>query len=265
MIKLLVTDLDATILFNDSFPDMVINGIEKLLENGVNIVIASGRMLHSIVYYQKLLKLTSPIIAYNGAMIGTLDFKILYHSPIPYPMWKDIVSYLMEEHLQINLYFNDTLYIVGRSEYGENYPKQNKVDALLVEDLRELPELPTTKVLGIGDAERIKKIISPMRASSDGILYITTSSPTYLEIMKSGVSKGEAVKYLARILDISCEEIAGLGDSFNDIELLKEVGLGITFRNAPEEVKLAANYITSEESLFGFEEVVDYIIWKNHS
>ncbi len=132
MIKLFVTDLDGTILFNDRFPDIVIEGIERLLKEDINIVIASGRMFHSILYYQKLLGLSSPIIAYNGAMIGTSDFRILYHSPIPYPMWKEIAIYLRERDLQINLYFNDALYIVGKSEYGENYPKQNKVDALFV-------------------------------------------------------------------------------------------------------------------------------------
>jgi hypothetical protein len=265
MIKLLVTDLDGTILFNDSFPKVVIEGIDKLLKGGINVAIASGRMLHSIVYYQRLLNLISPIIAYNGAMIGTLDFKILYHSPIPYPLWKEVALYLREEGLQINLYFNDSLYILGKTEYGENYPKQNKVDALFIEDLEGLPELPTTKLLGIGDADRIEKIIHPIKTKFDGAFYITTSSPTYLEIMKNGVSKGEAIKYLAKILDISISEIASVGDSFNDIELLKEAGVGITFKNAPEEVKEVANYITSKENTDGFKEVVEYILWRNHS
>jgi len=265
MIKLLVTDLDGTILFNDSFPKVVKEGIDKLLSRDVNVTIASGRMLHSIAYYQKLLNLNSPIIAYNGAMIGTLDFKILYHSPILYPLWEEVARYLREEGLQMNLYFNDTLYIIGKTEYGENYPKQNKVDALFIEDWKDLPKLPTTKLLGIGNADVIKKVITQIKAKFNSLLYITTSSPTYLEIMKYGVSKGEAIKYLVKIPNISVSEIASVGDSFNDIELIKEAGVGITFNNAPEEVKAVADYVTSKDSPDGFEEVVEYILWRNRS
>lgn len=265
MIKMLVTDLDGTILFRDSFPEIILEGIETLIKNGIKVCIASGRMLSSIYKYYTVLGLDTPIIAYNGAMIGDKDLNILYHKPIEYPLWYQVFKILVNEDFQINLYFNDNLYIFRKNGYGDNYPTQNKVPASFVDTEEELPRLPTTKVLGIGQPELVSRFERRLKERFDSNLYITTSSPTYLEIMDNSVSKGKALSILSNILGISISEIAGLGDSFNDLELIKEAGIGITFNNAPEELKMSADYVTKLSAPEGFGEVVDFILWKNHS
>ncbi|MBC7321317.1 HAD family phosphatase [bacterium] len=264
MIRVLVTDLDGTILFNDTFPDIVREGIEMLLKHGIKVCIASGRMLSSIYNYYKILELDTPIIAYNGAMIGDKDLNIIYHEPIEYPAWFQILEVLLEKDFQINLYFNDNLYIFRKNSYGGNYPLQNKVPAIFVDNIEEIPKLPTTKILGIGSPELVKETQLKLRKIFNNSFYITTSSPTYLEIMNSRVSKGRALKFLSEILDVPISDIAGLGDSFNDFELIRDAGFGITFNNSPEELKEIADYITERDSPEGFREVVDFIVWKNH-
>lgn len=263
MIEILVTDLDGTILFNDSFPQVVIEGIETLKRNGIRVCIASGRMLSSIYKYYKILGLDTPIIAYNGAMIGDKDLNILYHKPIRYPLWYQVFNTLVDEDFQINLYFNDNLYIFRKNGYGENYPAQNKVSASFVDAIEEIPKLPATKLLGIGRPDLVSRFESKLKERFDSSLYITTSSPTYLEIMDRDVSKGRALRILSDILGVPISNIAGLGDSFNDLELIKEAGVGITFNNAPEELKRIADYVTKLSAPEGFGEVVDLIIWKN--
>jgi len=263
MIKVLVTDLDGTILFNDTFPDIVKEGIEELIKNDIKICIASGRMLSSIYNYYKILNLDTPIIAYNGAMIGNRDLNILYHEPIEFPVWFQVFKILLEEDFQINLYFDDKLHIFRKNLYGDRYPIQNKVPAKFIENLDEIPKLPTTKILGISSPEAVKITQARLKRIFDGNLYITTSSPTYLEIMNISVSKGKALKLLSEIMGIPISNIAGLGDSFNDFELIRDAGLGITFNNAPKELKDVADYVTQYDSPEGFREVVELILWKN--
>lgn len=265
MIKALVTDLDGTILFNDTFPDIVKEGIEELIKHNIKICIASGRMLSSIYNYYRILNLDTPIIAYNGAMIGDKTLNILYHEPIEFPVWFQVFKILLEEDFQINLYFDDKLYIFRKNVYGDRYPLQNKVPAKFIESLDEIPKLPTTKVLGIGSPEIVKMTQAKLKKVFDSSLYITTSSPTYLEIMNSNVSKGKALRLLSEIIGIPISNIAGLGDSFNDFELIRDAGLGITFNNAPKELKDVADYVTQRNSPEGFKEVVEFILWKNRS
>jgi|YNPMSStandDraft_1061717.scaffolds.fasta_scaffold01146_12 Cof subfamily protein (haloacid dehalogenase superfamily) len=263
MIKLLVTDLDGTILFNDSFPQIVREGIERLSSYGIKVCIASGRMLSSIYNYYRILGLDTPIIAYNGAMIGDKDLNILYHKPIEFSVWFKVFRILYKKDFQINLYFNDNLYIFRKNVYGDRYPLQNKVQAKFVDDPDEIPGLPTTKVLGIGPPEIVEETRIELKKIFDSNLYITTSSPTYLEIMDSGVSKGRALMFLSQMLKIPVTDIAGLGDSFNDLELIRDAGIGITFKNSPQELKDVADYVTESNSPEGFREVVEFILWKN--
>ncbi len=264
MIKVLVTDLDGTILFNDNIPDVVREGIDMLLNYGIKVCIASGRMFSSIYNYYKILGLDTPIIAYNGAMIGDKDLNIIYHEPIDYPTWFQIFEVLLREDFQINLYFNDKLYIFRGNPYGNNYPLQNKVHAIFIDNIKYIPKLPTTKILGIGPPELVRETQFKLKEIFNCRFCITTSSPTYLEIMNNRVSKGKALRFLSEMLGISTFEMAGLGDSFNDFELIRDAGLGITFNNSPEELKKIADYVTQKDSPEGFREVVDFIIWKNH-
>ena len=67
------------------------------------------------------------------------------------------------------------------------------------------------------------------------------SGKRVLAIKARGVSKAEAIKELARILDISTEDIIAFGDEVNDMEMLKLVGLGIAMENADDVVKEAAD------------------------
>lgn len=66
----------------------------------------------------------------------------------------------------------------------------------------------------------------------------------FFEIMPKGYSKASAMKRLAKELDVSMEQTAALGDSSNDIPMLRCAGIGIAMGNATADVKEAADYIT---------------------
>ena len=56
--------------------------------------------------------------------------------------------------------------------------------------------------------------------------------------------KVQAIQELARILDISLNEIVAFGDDKNDVEMLKMCGIGVAVNNAIPDVKEIADYIT---------------------
>lgn len=64
------------------------------------------------------------------------------------------------------------------------------------------------------------------------------------EITKTAFSKGTAVRYLSEFLGIPIEDTIAIGDSENDLEMLKAVGVGIAMGNAPDYVKEAADDVT---------------------
>ena len=78
MIKLFAFDIDGTLLDSSiSMPKENINALRKLNESGVKTVLASGRVLASIKYYQNIIGYDNPMIATNGTVIA-LDSKNIH-------------------------------------------------------------------------------------------------------------------------------------------------------------------------------------------
>ncbi len=65
-----------------------------------------------------------------------------------------------------------------------------------------------------------------------------------IDISVGGVNKWNAVKYVAEENNISVQNIISFGDAVNDIKLLEKSGIGISMKNAIEEVRNSADYIT---------------------
>lgn len=67
----------------------------------------------------------------------------------------------------------------------------------------------------------------------------------FFEIMPKGCSKASAMEFLAGALGIPMEETAALGDSSNDIPMLRCAHKGIAMGNATDDVKMEADYVTT--------------------
>lgn len=82
----------------------------------------------------------------------------------------------------------------------------------------------------------------------ENMFEITSSEPTRIEFVKKGISKIEAIKRIATILNIDKENIVAIGDGENDINMLKYCGCGIAMGNANANVKQIADIITDSNN-----------------
>ena len=72
---------------------------------------------------------------------------------------------------------------------------------------------------------------------------VTVAHPRFLEFVAPGVSKGQAVRWLARRQSIPLGQVLAIGDQLNDLEMIAAVGHGTAMPQAPAEVIAAARYI----------------------
>ena len=77
---------------------------------------------------------------------------------------------------------------------------------------------------------------------------ITTSLDSNLEINAPGVTKGSALLALAEHLGLARSQLMAMGDSGNDLAMLQAAGLGIAMGNATEEVKAAADAVSTDNN-----------------
>ena len=73
---------------------------------------------------------------------------------------------------------------------------------------------------------------------------VANSNGNWITIIPNSINKLTSIKWLINGLDINTNEVIYFGDSTNDIQAIKELGLGVAMKNAQKEVKDIANEIT---------------------
>jgi len=83
--------------------------------------------------------------------------------------------------------------------------------------------------------------------------HVLTGTIPYLgeaggEVSMPGVHKGAAIAHLAERLGVPMSDTIGIGDSYNDLEMLRMCGVGIAMGNADATVKSYADDVTTSVS-----------------
>ncbi len=244
--RLVALDLDGTLLdSNHAVTDRTRVTLQKLSQEGVVVVLASGRMHQSILPISNRIGLENPIISYNGGMVKDAKTGNLYHhSPIPAEIAMELVEHCDRRGLHLNFCLDDELYIRTRNSWSELYESRTGVGAQALGDLRELAGSEPTKMQVLEAPEKIQELLIEFRRHFGGRLYITQTQIEYIEFMNQGVSKGPALRALVDRLGIEMDSVVAFGDSYNDESMMKAVGFSVAMGNAVEEIKICADYVT---------------------
>ena len=84
----------------------------------------------------------------------------------------------------------------------------------------------------------------------------TNREKYYVNFNHSHTSKGVAVNYFCKMYSLNKSKVMAIGDSYNDLEMLSNVGIGVAMKNAPYEVKQIARFVVEDVNLDGVEEAL---------
>jgi hypothetical protein len=129
-----------------------------------------------------------------------------------------------------------------------------------VPDLLAAIRHPVTKVLAVGEPPLPSELAERARAHFAGTADVTISHPRFLEFVAPGVSKGRAVRWLARRLGVPLAATLAIGDQWNDLEMLAEVGHGAAMPTAPLEVRAVARYIAPPLADEGVASLIEQLV-----
>ncbi|MBC8457373.1 MAG: HAD family phosphatase [Deltaproteobacteria bacterium] len=244
--KLAAIDLDGTLLDRQyQLSDENSQAVQELAATGVIIVLASGRMHATILPFSQKMRLTDPIISYNGAMVKQLKTgEVLHHIPIPNSLSSEIITRCDKHKLHLNFYLDDLLYVCERNKWSELYDSRTGATSHPMGDLHQFDGHEPTKLQIVNAPERIDRLLIEFQNQFQGRLYITKTQPEYLEFMNPSVSKGRALHAIAKQLDVPDTHTVAFGDGYNDISLMESAGFCIAMGNSVDEIKKRADYIT---------------------
>ena len=112
----------------------------------------------------------------------------------------------------------------------------------------------------VGDTDDVTRIMTEVNPKYKEEYSMLRSSRIFLEFLEKHTSKGEALKALAKYLNVSMDETMAIGDAGNDIPMIKEAKIGVAMENAFPEVLEVADYITSSNRESGVAKALNKFI-----
>ncbi|HIU40360.1 MAG TPA: HAD family hydrolase [Candidatus Aphodocola excrementigallinarum] len=244
VIKCVILDIDGTISNSKSeITKETKNILNYLMKKGVIVILSSGRTAQYVVNISKKISAENIIISNNGSYI--YDYKnneVLYENHYTKKnlklIWNTCLKY------NVDMIFNDD--IVRFRKYICLNKSYNEENDIIINDFDELKsKIYQIVLLGNNDNNfsnclaEIKKfgfIINNFSKGSNGI--------NFADVNCNGVTKGTAVKKISKLLNVKKDEILCIGDSLNDIELFNNCGVKVAMKNAHDNLKILADYIT---------------------
>lgn len=267
-ICLVALDIDGTLLDHDLIlRDRTRRAVRAAVDRGAVVVLATGRMASSVRPLAEAIGLQGPLIAYQGALIRELPApgergpgRLLHHRPLPAQVARAAVRWSTVRGLRPHLNHLERFIVPVDDPNAEDYSLFLGARAELVEDLETAITHPVTKVIAVAEEPLPTDILAAARAEFDGRAAPTISHPRFLEFVAPGVSKGWAVRWLARRLGIPLEQTLAIGDQRNDVEMLRAVGHGVAMAGAPAEVLAAARYLAPPVGEEGAAQILEALV-----
>ncbi len=273
MYKFVAIDLDGTML--NSYGIVTENTkevIKKVIEKGIDVIIASGRPIDSIKTIAKEIGSNKYFIAGNGALVYDIqNEEIIYEKYISKEKALEIIKICEENSISYNLYTETTI-IAKALKYNvlyyhkENLKKEEnkRTKITIIDDIynyvKNLEE-PRFLKITICDSNKfvfqsiIKKlrkvnnieVLDVSHMSRKVIKQGTEDIPIeyyYTEISQKDVDKWNAITFLAQKMNVKEEEIMAIGDNINDKNMIKNAKLGITMEGSSPDIIEIADIVT---------------------
>ena len=171
-----------------------------------------------------------------------------------------LLDYVKQQGHYVQVYMGDKLYVKEENEYSRRYAEISGIQPIaLGDDIYHITEAPN-KLLLMTTGDKFEATWQDVAEKFKGKVDVTSSKDNYLELMEPGVNKWQAVKQLAESFGIKPEEIMCIGDSNNDLSMIKNAGLGVAVANAKPQVQREAKMITASNDNDGVGLAIENIL-----
>ena len=259
-IKLVATDMDATLLADDkSMPPNIHELISSLNDAGITFCAASGRPLLTLkdVFANELAHMA--LISDNGAAIAVAG-EVVHTSLIPHRTYLELLE--TTEQLGgipvaislegVYLRSCDRCYDKAFSEYFFH--------RIYVDDLSVIDAHVNKFTIYLPNLDSAKAYASTFGPAFADDFSVTCAGSEWIDIMNKGVDKGSAVRWLCEHLGVDIADAATFGDTDNDTEMLEAAGHGFIMQNAEERMRVHANYMAPANNDRGVATVIEAIL-----
>ncbi len=261
-IHLVATDLDGTFLRDDkTISKANLNALQDLRNRGVVTVAATGRNLfkiHEVI--PKEVPFDYYVFSSGAGVFDKHKEKHIFGQNLPKESALKLIRYFMDEDLNFHAFWpvpnNHKLWYYRGSEICHEFeryfafhnsrsfelPADGKIDSDVCQFLVVIPYDEARFMIMKSNIEQLCPMARVIRSSSP-----LHTNYIWLEIFHKDVSKGNGVLHLCNMLGIDPQQTLGIGNDYNDIDLLEFTAHAFITNNAPEVIKKQYVLVPSNE------------------
>ncbi|ATZ19937.1 Cof-type HAD-IIB family hydrolase [Mesoplasma lactucae] len=256
MKKMLVFDIDGTLVHHQKMSKEVVSTLLEAKKQGNIVTLATGRGSRGILKVAKELELNdgkTPVIGLNGADVFYFNpdwtIKQLWKKPIPKDKAIPLYEAAMRNHISFVAYTDDPdyTYVTRKFNYLSIF-MHGRTRAKTIKVKKDCSNLTyqTMKVICHGTYKNYQKFeqeIKPLNLAIFGWSYVQKPKHN-LEINMTGINKAVGIAHAAKLFNVEQTDVIYFGDGSNDIDALEWAGTGVAMGQAPNEIKAHANQVT---------------------
>jgi Cof subfamily protein (haloacid dehalogenase superfamily) len=255
-IDLIALDLDGTLL--DPFERVSEANrlaIAAALEAAIRVVLVTGRGIEAPRQIARRLNLALPVICCHGALTKDIQTgKTIGHIPIPLIHAKPMLEFAERNGIDVAVYVEEAFYrLSGSAPYMSDMRSPEWHD---IESFRDLPhEAPTfLRFLGGPAVEAIRTTFAHLPLH---FKFETWGTFEECAVTSRGATKKHALQELCRTYQISKERVLAVGDSRNDVPMLRWAGIGVAMGNSEPDVQRSIGRVTKSNAEDGVARAIE--------
>ena len=265
MIKLIASDLDGTMFEKGNvIPETNLKAINDINNSNINFTICTGKTYSLFKNICQDIGTGYGIFGNGNQIINLKTGEEIYRKLLKNEDVLFCINTAKKLNLHVHLYTNKEviteklLYMDLRNFELTKNDKNIDLEFKIVTDIQEYIEKENPEILKLvisaeKDLASLKNEFAKNKNLQVNLIRkvdkyrdnIINQEYEYLDIMPAGINKEQALEVLENYLKIDKSEVLAIGDNLNDLEMIKDSGVGIAVANAYDEVKEVANYTTT--------------------
>ncbi|WP_145524918.1 Cof-type HAD-IIB family hydrolase [Yersinia vastinensis] len=258
MYKLLALDLDGTLLNKENeISAQNISAIKQVINWNTIVVLCSARPVHAmaaVIHNTELEHIIRYYVSFNGAWVyDKAENKDLHFIPLSAYDLKMMTSLLAENKFPHHFFTRDK--IISTSNHINEYTKYESelfnMEIEISDVVNTVQRNDIVKVSIVGSTDFINGVVNKIDRKFHQHFSLSKTSHHYYEMMAQGISKGSALNYLCRHLNITAQSVVSMGDQENDISMFQFSAVGVAMGNASDFVKSRADRVSLDNNQHG--------------
>ncbi len=263
-IKLLVSDIDGTLVRNDkTLARATIDAFGRLSAAGIAATLISARPPSGMIRLAKALDIQGPLGAFNGGTIINALGDVISAQRLQSDVAATALAMLEAAGVDIWLFAHGRWYSRNTTNVHTDHERlAADTEPTLVADFSSLGDLD--KIVGISeDHAGLVRLEAEVIAAIGPRATIARSQPYYLDITAPAANKGDGISAIAHAAGFPLSQVAAIGDMGNDLPMFARAGLAIAMGQAPEAVRAAAQFVTASNDEDGVAQAIDRYILRS--